>query len=74
MEGLNYDDIRFHSYGESERAVFRGIEMHGKFRVLDGYPSVWIVEATRGPRPIEPDPSMLALMQAEFLRQVRGGH
>lgn len=74
LEGLRYDDIRFHGYGESERPVFRGIELHGKYRVEDGYPSVWIVEATRGPRPIEPDPAMLALMQEEFLRQVRGGH
>jgi hypothetical protein len=74
FEGLNYDDIRFHSYGESDREVFRGIEMHGKFRVMNGYPSVWIVEAVRGARPIEPDPKMLSLMQVEFLRQVRGGH
>ena len=74
FQGLNYDDIRFHSYGESDNPVFRGIEMHGKFRVMNGYPSVWIVEATRGARPIEPDPQMLALMQAEFLRQVKGGH
>jgi hypothetical protein len=74
LDGLKFDDIRFHGYGESERAVFRGIELHGKYRVKDGYPSVWIVEATRGSRPIEPDPDMLALMHDEFLRQVRGGH
>lgn len=74
LENLNYDDIRFHTYGESERPVFQNIELHGKFRTLNGYPSVWIVEATRGPRPIEAAPEMMALMEAEFLRQVRGGH
>lgn len=74
LTGLNYTDIRFHSYGESEREIFRGIEMHGKFRVMNGYPSVWIVEATRGEAEIAPKPEMLALMQREFLRQVRGGH
>ncbi len=74
LGGLNYTDIRFHAYGESGRDVFRGIEMHGKFRVMNGYPSVWIVEATRGEAAIEADPEMLALMRHEFLRQVRGGH
>lgn len=74
LEGLNYDDVRFHEYGQSDRPAFQGIEMHGKLRVLNGFPSVWIVEATRGRRPIEPDPAMLDLMKVEFLRQVRGGH
>lgn len=74
LQGLNYTDIRFQAYGESERPIFQGIEMHGKYRIMNGYPSVWIVEATRGEAPIEADPAMLELMQVEFLRQVRGGH
>lgn len=71
---LNFADIRFHAYGESEREIFRGIEMHGKYRIMNGYPSVWIIEATRGAVPIEADPEMLDLMTREFLNQVRGGH
>lgn len=74
LKGLRYTDIRFHAYGESERPIFQGIEMHGKYRVMNGYPSVWIVEATRGEAQVEADPEMLALMRREFLRQVRGGH
>jgi Sulfotransferase family len=74
LEGMSYDNVRFCSYGESDLPVFRGIEMHGKLRVANNYPSVWIVEATRGGRPIVPTPAMLELMQTEFLRQVRGRH
>lgn len=72
--GLGYVDVRFHSYGESERPVFRNIEMHGKFRVQHGFPSVWIVEAARGAAEIGIKPAMAELLQHEFLRQVRGGH
>ena len=71
---LNYDDVRFRDYGQSEIPIFQDIEMHGKFRVMDNYPSVWIVEATRGKRAIETNPAMMALIQKEFLKQVRGGH
>ena len=74
LTSLNFADIRFHAYGESEREIFRGIEMHGKYRIMNGYPSVWIVEATRGAAPIAADPAMLDLMTREFLNQVRGGH
>jgi hypothetical protein len=74
LEGLAYDNVRFRSYGESDLPVFQGIEMHGNLQMTNGYPSVWIVEATRGTSPIEPDPRMLALMEKEFLRQVRSGH
>ena len=52
----------------------QAMALHGKLRVANDYPSVWIVEATRGERPIEPTPAMLELMRTEFLRQVRGRH
>jgi hypothetical protein len=74
LEGMGYADVRFRAYGESDLPAFRGIELHGKLRVANDYPSVWIVEATRGERPIEPTPAMLELMRTEFLRQVRGRH
>lgn len=71
---LGYEDIRFHAYGESDRPVFRNIELHGGFSVANGYPSVWIVEASRGSREIRPNPGMVALMEQEFVRYVRSGH
>ena len=71
---LNYEDIRFHDYGESDRPIFKGIELHGKLRRMNGYPSVWIVEASRGTSRIGPNPVMMAFLKQEFLRQVRGGH
>jgi predicted SAM-dependent methyltransferase len=74
FQNLNYDDVRFRDYGQSDIPIFQDIEMHGKFRVMDNYPSVWIVEATRGKRAIETNPAMMALIQKEFLKQVRGGH
>jgi predicted SAM-dependent methyltransferase len=74
LEELGFVDLRFHGYGESERAIFCNIEMHGKYRVADGYPSVWIVEASRGDRPVAISKAVMALVRREFLRQVRGGH
>jgi hypothetical protein len=71
---MNYAEIRFCKYGESDVPAFRGIEMHGNYTVTDGYPSVWIVEATRGPAAPAATPEMMALLRKEFLDQVRRGH
>jgi hypothetical protein len=74
LAGLGYEDIRFHAYGESERPAFSNIELHGGWSVANDYPSVWIVEASRGSSAIGPSAVMMALMEREFLQQVRGGH
>lgn len=74
LRGLGYQDVRFYGYGESVIPIFQNIEMHGKYHVVDGHPSVWIVEATRGPGRVRPTPEMMDFVKREFLRQVRGGH
>ena len=74
LESMNFVDVRFAEYGRSDVPAFRGIELHGNYAVMDGYPSVWIVEATRGATPIAPAAAAMALLRREFLQQVEGGH
>jgi hypothetical protein len=74
LEGMGFADVTFHDYGESEVPIFQGIERHGKWYVVDGHPSVWIVEAMRGDAPIAVTEPMQDMMRREFLNQYRGGH
>lgn len=72
-------DIRFHDYGTSDDPNLRGLERQGTPEVLDGWPSVWNVEAVRpsvggnggAPRPEE---ALAAEVEQEFARFVRAGH
>lgn len=74
LESMSFVDVRFAEYGQSAVEAFRGIELHGKYAVMDGYPSVWIVEATRGAAPIGLPEAAMALLRREFLQQVEAGH
>jgi len=74
LSGAGYENVRFCDYGESDIREFRNLELHGGYSIHDGYPSVWIVEATRGPGPIRLDPKMQELFDHEFIRHVRSGH
>jgi hypothetical protein len=70
-----YAPVTFHAYGESDDPVLAGLEQHGGYDVTaDGYPSVWIVEATRGPAAIVRPDGLLEELELEFARHVRAGH
>jgi len=71
---MGFVDVRFCRYGESEDPDLRGLERHGNYSVADGKPSVVIVEASRGEKPIVPSPELATLVEDEFLRYVRSGH
>jgi hypothetical protein len=74
VSGAGFVDIERHGYGESEHAELRGLERHGGFEVVDGWPSVWIVEATRpsevGSVPLD----LVEEIEREFGRYVSSGH
>lgn len=74
LTSLGYEDVKFHSYGESHDLELVGLEMHGGYSVALGFPSVWIVEATRGGKPIAEDLALSEMVDREFLAQVRSGH
>ena len=52
LRGTGFDQLTFHEYGKSDDPTLHGLEQHSDFQVVDGWPSVWIVEATAtGARP-----------------------
>jgi predicted SAM-dependent methyltransferase len=71
---IGYDDIRFCDYGKSEKETFAGIERHGGYSVRAGYPSVWIIEATRKRGFIMRPQKFMEKIDVDFLRHVRAGH
>jgi SAM-dependent methyltransferase len=72
LRDTGFDDLTFHDYGESPDPALRDLERHGGFEVVDGWPNVWIVEAT----PTEPRSAIALLAEAdhELERHRRAGH
>lgn len=71
---IGFDNVTFHHYGESGDSDFIGIEQHGGYRLVNGYPSVWIFEAT--PTIVNPFEKQRYIQDAEasFLKYVDSGH
>jgi predicted SAM-dependent methyltransferase len=68
-------DVRFFAYGESDDPNLRNLERHGTYEIVDNWPNVWNVEATRpaeegGTRSGELEEEI----EREFVRYVRSGH
>jgi hypothetical protein len=74
MAEMQFEGIRFCAYGESDDPELSGLERHGNYWVAGGKPSVVIIEASRGERPIMPSAGLSSLAEDEFLRYVRTGH
>ena len=68
LEASGFENLRWCDYGESERAVFRGIERHERFPDEPGVRHVLIVEGTRGAPQQDKLRSLLADLEAGFLR------
>jgi hypothetical protein len=47
----HFVDLTFHDYGTSDVAALQSIERHPGWAVVDGWPSVWIVEAVASGTP-----------------------
>lgn len=74
MAMVGYEEVELFAYGDSHDPELVGLERHGGYSVVDGHPSVIVVEAVRGGQPIERNPHIDAWIEHEFLRHVRGGH
>ena len=74
LNELNFEEVVFFSYGESNDPELKDLERHGGPQEYDGHPSVIIAEARRGRERITPSPELLPLLEKEFLRYVASGH
>lgn len=74
LNELNFEEVDFFSYGESNDPELEDLERHGGPLAYDGYPSVIVAEARRGREAIAPSPELLPLLEKEFLRYVASGH
>jgi predicted SAM-dependent methyltransferase len=75
LEAAGFADLTFHEQGESGVEALRGLERHPGWEVVDGWPSVWIVEgrATGAPHSRASE-AMAAEIEAEFARYARTNH
>jgi predicted SAM-dependent methyltransferase len=74
VASIGFEDVRFFPYGESNDSRLTNMERHGGFRVSKGFPSVWIVEATRPESNASADGAFLTRCHEEYLRYVASGH
>lgn len=74
LASVGFEDIALYEYGRSDDAELDGLERHGNYSVVEGLPSVIIVEAVRGTEPIARNEAIDAWIEHDFLRHVRSGH
>ena len=74
LRASGFADLSFHDYGASDISELRDIERHGGWAIVDGWPSVWIVEAVRTTDNPAEDELLAAEIEMEFVRHVRSGH
>ncbi len=72
LQGAGFTALTFHDYGESEDPALRDIERHGGFAVVDGWPNVWIVEATPGG--VDASSELMTEADRELERHRRADH
>lgn len=70
LEGMGYESVSFEEYGKSEDPTFVGLERHGGYTVVDGQPSVVIVEARRGAAPIVVPDTLWDRLKTDYQRYV----
>lgn len=70
LEGMGYEQVSFHAYGESEDPAFRGLERHGGYTVVQGQPSVVIAEATRGAQQVRVTDDVSQRVWRDYVRYV----
>lgn len=74
LEEVGYCDVEFFDYNNSHDPALRNLEMHGDHSVDFGFPSVWIVEASKLHENIAASPAFLAYVERTFGQYIRGGH
>lgn len=75
LQNLGWEKIEFYEYGKSKHPSLNGIEKHGNYQVVNGYPSVWIVEASRKVGRSESQVANYKQhLDKSYLSYVRSGH
>lgn len=74
LNALCFENIVFFDYGRSDDPNLINLERHGGWRIDHGYPSVWIVEATRGSQLITSNVSFDIESDSMYLKYVKSGH
>jgi hypothetical protein len=74
MRKIGYEKIDLCEYGQSSHPELNDLEKHGKFSIDGSFPSVVIVEASRGQAPLAAPQTLLDYLQENYLRYVASGH
>jgi len=75
LENLGWQNIEFCEYGKSNHLALVSLERHKGYVVTQGYPNVWIVEATRSQsRSSEKIESYHNFLKTSYIRYVNSGH
>lgn len=74
VEAAGFESAVICEYGRSDTPALANLERHPGWFVADGYPSVWIVEAMRGKKPIAPCQELQAEAEQVYLAHVQSGH
>jgi predicted SAM-dependent methyltransferase len=74
LSSLGFESLSFHDYGCSDCAELSGKERHGGWTVANGFPSVWIVEASKGSRDIVEAKALQVEVEESLFKYVRAGH
>jgi predicted SAM-dependent methyltransferase len=75
LTSAGFTEVTFHDYGASERDSLRGLERHPGWEHVEGWPTVWIVEAVSpGPGAVARREELADEIEREFERYVRSGH
>jgi hypothetical protein len=72
LEGAGFSGVRWCRYGESELAVFQGLERHETYGDSPELPHVIIAEAQKGERRPERLAELRRLLETEFLAHLGG--
>lgn len=75
LTNVGWDNVTFCEYGKSSHEALNGVERHGGYSVANGYPSVWVVEATKSQsRSMAQVKKYIASVDDAYIRYVRAGH
>jgi predicted SAM-dependent methyltransferase len=74
MQKVGYQDITLCQYGQSSHPELNDLEKHGKFSVAGSFPSVIILEGTRGAPALSLPNDLGGMVNENYLRYVVSGH
>jgi predicted SAM-dependent methyltransferase len=72
--GAGFESPMIFDYGRSNTPALINLERHGGWDVAGHYPSVWIVEAMRGEKPIALSGELETEAESSYVTYVRSGH